>query len=437
MPVKILHAADLHLDSPLRNLPDAAPSAGPAVPLRTLARSASRRAFENLIDLAVAQKVEVLLLAGDIFDGKWEDHHTGLFFSRELGRFTATGGRVFLARGNHDAECQMSLHVTLPEGVHTFSSGDRAQVVDLPDLGIAVHGWSFPTKAVKDDPTHRFGAPVPGRFNIGLLHTNLGGTPGHGNYAPTTLQGLVGTGLQYWALGHIHTRSVTEADGCTLVYPGNLQGRHARELAGDDGKGATLLTVEAGRIVSLEHRALDVLRWQAVEADVTDAQTLDACVRALATQVHDALSDSGNATLPVVLRVTLAGRTPAHGALLSDPAGLRASIEATLPTHRPVYLEKVKVQTRLPAVEGADPLADPLGRVTAAAQRGHLRSDVADALLRGLSGQLSKVTLEHTGDDGETTSVSLHRHAQALTEGDALDALLERARATLLHRLRG
>ena len=91
MPVKILHAADLHLDSPLRNLPDAAPSAGPAVPLRTLARSATRRAFENLSDLAVAQKVEVLLLAGDIFDGKWEDHHTGLFFSRELGRFTATG----------------------------------------------------------------------------------------------------------------------------------------------------------------------------------------------------------------------------------------------------------------------------------------------------------------------------------------------------------
>ncbi len=436
MPVKLLHAADLHLDSPLRNLPDAVPSAGAAVPLRTLARSATRRAFENLIDLAVEEQVEVLLLAGDIFDGKWEDHHTGLFFSRELGRFTATGGRVFLARGNHDAECQMSLHVTLPEGVHTFASGDHAQVVDLPDLGIAVHGWSFPTKAVQDDPTPRFGRPISGRFNIGLLHTNLGGTPGHGNYAPTTVQGLVGTGLQYWALGHIHTRSVLREGDCTLVYPGNLQGRHARELAGAIGKGATLLTVEAGQLISLEHRAVDVLRWQAVEADVTDTDTLDGCVRALATQVHDALADP-EAALPVVLRVTLVGRTPAHGALLSDPIGLRASIESTLPTHRPVYLEKVRVKTRLPAVEGADPLADPLDQVTSAAQRGHLRSDVASALLDGLAGHLSKAALEHTGDDGETTSVSLLRHAQALTEGESLDALLERARATLLHRLRG
>ena len=194
MPVKILHAADLHLDSPLRNLPDAAPSAGPAVPADPRPQR-HPEGSENLIDLAVAQRSRSCcsLATSSTESGKTT---TRPVLSRELGRFTATGGRVFLARGNHDAECQMSLHVTLPEGVHTFSSGDRAQVVDLPDLGIAVHGWSFPTKAVKDDPTHRFGAPVPGRFNIGLLHTNLGGTPGHGNYAPTTLQGLVGTGLR-------------------------------------------------------------------------------------------------------------------------------------------------------------------------------------------------------------------------------------------------
>lgn len=436
MPVKILHAADLHVDSPLRNLPDALPSAGEAVPLRTLARSATRRAFTNLIDLAVEETVGVLLLAGDIFDGKWEDHHTGLFFSKELARFTATGGRVFLARGNHDAECQMSLHVTLPEGVHTFASGDRAQVVDLPELGLAVHGWSFPTKAVTDDPTRRFGPPVPGRFNIGLLHTNLGGTPGHGNYAPTSVQGLVATGFQYWALGHIHQRSVTERDGCVMVYPGNLQGRHARELAGAEGKGATMLTVDACALVSLEHRALDVLRWQAVEADVTDCESLDDCVRAVATRVHDALLGSA-ASLPVVLRLALVGRTQAHGALLSEAKGLRASIVASLPTHRPVYLEKVKVKTRAPAVTGADPLADPLDRVTAAAQRGHLRAEVSAALMEDLTVQLSKVSLEHTGEDGELTTLSLHDYAAAQIEGQNLEDLLDRARATLLHRLRG
>jgi hypothetical protein len=88
-------------------------------------------------------------------------------------------------------------------------------------------------------------------------------------------------------------------------------------------------------------------------------------------------------------------------------------------------------------VRGADPLADPLERVTAAAQRGHLRADVSATLLEGLSNQLSKVALEHTDEDGETTSTSLYDHATALTEGAALEDLLDRARATLLHRLRG
>lgn len=436
MSVKILHAADLHLDSPLRNLPDATPSMGDPVPLRELARRATRRAFTRLIDFAVDEEVALLLLAGDIFDGRWEDHHTGLFFARELRRFTAVGGRVFLVRGNHDAECKMGLHVTLPEGVHTFTGGDRAQVVDLPDLGVAVHGWSFPTQAVRDDPTSRFGPMVSGRFNIGLLHTNLGGTAGHGNYAPTTIDGLAGTGMQYWALGHIHTRAVTERAGCTIVYPGNLQGRHARELAGPEGKGATLLTLERGRLAPLEHHAFDVLRWHAVDADLTDCEDLDACVRAVSTQVHDALGADASTT-PVVLRVTLVGRTPAHGALLSDATGLRRSIEAQLPTHRPVYLEKVRVQTRLPAITGVDPLADLLDRVTTAAQKGHLRGEVSEALLADLSRRLGNVPLDQTDANGDPISTSVLDHARSLTEGAALEALLDQARATVLHRLRG
>ncbi len=419
---KILHAADLHIDSPLRGLPDSPASTGEdGRTLRTEARSATRRAFSNLITLALDEAVSVLLLAGDIFDGRWEDHHTGVFFARELRRFTDAGGRVFLARGNHDAASKMSHHVALPEGVHTFPTG-APEVVDLPELGLAVHGWSFPTEAVRDDPSTRFPAPIPGRFNIGVLHTNLGGHAGHGNYAPTTVGGLTAKGYDYWALGHIHQRTVVREPACTIVYPGNLQGRHARELAGPEGKGATLLTVEDGRLVHLEHRPVDVLRWHRVEADVTDCATLDDCVRALSGQLAEALSA---ADVPVALRVVLSGRTAAHGALLAQGGDLRGSILGVLPTRTPVYLEKVKVRTTPPAVVGTDPLAEHVDHVLTEAKAGS-REPLRARLLEDLRGIL-----------GRSADPDAIAYAESLVTDDKLDVLLDQAAATLLHRLRG
>lgn len=420
--MKILHAADLHLDSPLRGLPETAASTGLGAPgLGARARSATREAFIGLIDLALNEAVSVLLLAGDIFDGAWPDHQTGVFFAQQLSRFTDGGGLVFIARGNHDAENVMSHRVTLPEAVHTFSSAEP-ETIDLPALGLAVHGWSYPRADTGEDPTPRFPAPVPGRFNIGVLHTNLDGKTGHGNYAPTTQSGLAAKGYSYWALGHIHQREVIKQGGTILCYPGNLQGRHAGELAGAEGKGATLLTIEGGVLAKLEHRPVDVLRWQLVRVDVSQRNNFDEAARAVGDELRLALA---SAQLPIALRVVLVGRTAAHGALVGQPADLRASISAQLPRHVPVYLEHVKVETEPPPTVGPDPLHDHLQRVVDHALGGD-RDTMQAALLRDLDGALRRA------GDPELTGLPA-----AMIEGRALDLLLLRARDTLLHRLRG
>ena len=98
----------------------------------------------------------------------------------------------------------------------------------LEDLGLAVHGQGFAKREVTEDLSSAYPQADPHLFNIGLLHTCLDGKPGHEPYAPCTVDGLRSKGYQYWALGHVHNREVVSQDPW-IVFPGNIQGRHARE----------------------------------------------------------------------------------------------------------------------------------------------------------------------------------------------------------------
>src|SRR5690606_21268065 len=100
--MKFIHAADLHIDSPMRGLDDYE-----GAPVDRL-RGATRQAFTALIDLALQQEVDVVLLAGDIYDGDWADFRTGLFFREQMLRLKRGGIRAFIVRGNHDAESQIT-----------------------------------------------------------------------------------------------------------------------------------------------------------------------------------------------------------------------------------------------------------------------------------------------------------------------------------------
>ena len=240
--MKFVHAADIHLDSPLRGL-----ERYEGAPIEAV-RSATRDALANLVQTAIDESVDLVLIAGDLYDGDWKDYNTGLFLVAQLRRLHEAGIRVLLISGNHDAASRITRALRLPESVTVFATS-RPETVVLGDLEVAVHGQGYASQAVTCDLSVDYPEPVPGCFNIGLLHTSADGREGHEPYAPCTVPSLVARGYDYWALGHVHRREVLHRDPW-IVFPGNLQGRHVRETG---AKGATLVTVEDRRVVSVDH----------------------------------------------------------------------------------------------------------------------------------------------------------------------------------------
>ncbi len=154
--------------------------------------------------------------------------------------------------------------------MHEFDSRGPSTYL-LDDLGVAIHGQSFPDRAVTENLAAAYPPPKAGWFNIGLLHTSADGRYGHDTYAPCSLEDLTGKGYDYWALGHVHQRRVLAEDPW-VVFPGNLQGRHVNEPG---EKGFTLVTVEGGRVRELVHCPADDLQWVDLRIDVSRAASIE------------------------------------------------------------------------------------------------------------------------------------------------------------------
>jgi DNA repair exonuclease SbcCD nuclease subunit len=332
--MKFVHAADLHLDSPLRGL-----VRYEGAPLAAM-RAATRRAFENLVDLCLEESAKFLLLAGDIYDGNWKDYGTGLFFAAQLSRLRAADIPVVLVRGNHDAASQITKHLRLPSHVRELSV-KAPESFEIPNTGVWVHGQGFATRAVTDDLAAAYPEARRGELNIGLLHTSAGGREGHENYAPCRVETLVGKGYDYWALGHVHQREVL-ASSPYIVFPGNLQGRHARETG---AKGATLVTFDERRIESIEHRPLDVVRWKLVEVDASGAAIGHDVVDLAKDAIARALAEADG--IAIAARVRIVGATPAHTMLCASPEQYANEIRvaATDLADDAVFVENVVFQT--------------------------------------------------------------------------------------------
>lgn len=171
---RFLHAADIHLDSPLKGL--AGQEGGAAERIRT----ATREAFDQLIGLAIEEQVAFLIIAGDLYDGDWRDYKTGLFFAAQMGRLNQAGIPCFLLYGNHDAESQITRRLVFPENVRAFGSR-KPETITLEELDVALHGQSFRQRDVTENLALGYLEPITGAFNIGVLHTGLGGMGGHEN----------------------------------------------------------------------------------------------------------------------------------------------------------------------------------------------------------------------------------------------------------------
>ena len=312
---RFFHAADIHLDSPLTGLADVAGTVAERI------RSAPRAAFEALVERVIQDQVDFFVIAGDLYDGAWRDYKTGLFFAEQMGRLNQAGIPVFVLHGNHDAESQITRPLALPDNVCVFGTR-KAQTFQLDKLNVALHGQSFREKAVTDNLVPGYPAPMKGAFNIGVLHTALGGMGNHGNYAPCGLPELVAKGYDYWALGHVHQGQVLN-ERPHVVFPGNLQGRHVREAG---PKGACLVTVDMGRVVDVEALTFDVVRWEVLDIDVATAGSTVDVVELMQQAVVQGVESADGRLLSA--RIVLQGRTELHSQLVTDLENLTAEARA-------------------------------------------------------------------------------------------------------------
>jgi DNA repair protein SbcD/Mre11 len=335
--LKIVHAADIHLDSPLRGL-----TRYEGAPVDQI-RGATRRAVENLVELCLIEGADLLLIAGDLYDGNWKDYNTGLFFASQMSRLRAADIPVVLIRGNHDAASQITRSLRLPENVIELSTR-RAETKILESLGVAVHGQGFASKAVTDDLALHYPDAIPGLFNVGLLHTCVSGREGHEPYAPCSVETLLRKEYEYWALGHVHKREILHREPW-VVFPGNLQGRHAREAG---AKGATVVTVEGGRVASVKHRALDAVRWTVCEVDIAGAASGLDVVDIARERLSKSLEEADGR--PVAARVVLRGTGRAHADLHENPERFSQEIRVAAMEigGEGVWVEKIRLDTRTP-----------------------------------------------------------------------------------------
>jgi DNA repair exonuclease SbcCD nuclease subunit len=353
---RFLHAADIHLDSPLRGL-----SRYEGAPVEAL-RNATRRALENLVQTAIELEVQFVVIAGDLYDGDWKDYNTAQFLVRQMSRLDKAGIPVVTISGNHDAQSKLTRQLNLPPNVRALSV-TQPETVRFSHLNVAIHGQGFEQAEVTHDLTQHYPGPEKGWFNLGLLHTSADGREGHARYAPCTVEALKGHGYDYWALGHIHKREVL-CDQPYVVFPGNIQGRHIRE---EGAKGVSLVTVDDGRVTELQHLPVDVVRWARLTLDLEGASDSEEVLASVRSALEEASRSSGDRLLAA--RVELTGQAPVHAVLAADTERWTQEVRALgTQSVREVWIEKVRF----------------LGGASLANEECHERNEVLSSILSGV-----------------------------------------------------
>ncbi len=336
-----IHCADIHLGAPTRGL-GRMPRA-----LRDRLRDAPNEAFARIVTAAIDRHVDAVIIAGDLFDGGDRNLRAQVLLREQLRRLDEVGIPTLIAAGNHDPLGSLSATVELPASVHTFSPQVEPYVLLRDNEELAhVYGVSYAKSATYRNLAADFPKRPTGPFNIAVLHTNVGDRTGYARYAPCRLAELVGSGYDYWALGHVHTRETLHRERPVVHYPGNPQGLHTKEPG---ARGATLVTVSEDGTVDLEPIWTDVVRWHRLRTKIDDIESIDEVLGALAEQAG---SLRGTAADRVhIARWMLTGSGPLHEELgrpgkvqeLCDAARAAEGIRAEGGI---VWLERIDLSTR-------------------------------------------------------------------------------------------
>ena len=331
-----IHTADIHLDSPLHGLSQHADAP------TELLRGATRRALENVVALALEKAVDFVLIAGDLYDGDWPDYNTGLFFNKQMNRLKNANIPVYLISGNHDAASRITKSLKPPTNVHVLSTKNPETLV-VDGLPVAIHGQGFANQSVPENLSLEYPPATADHFNIGMLHTSLTGNPEHDPYAPCSISDLTAKDYDYWALGHIHQHSIVH-DSPYIIYCGNPQGRHIKETG---ERGCYHIEVGSDLAISqVNFKITDVVRWEAIEIDITAITSGEELRDTIVHQIDSTLDTTSGRLL--ALRITLTGDSSLHDQLHSELAHWQSecvSISAEIDEDL-IWFERLRIKTK-------------------------------------------------------------------------------------------
>lgn len=293
--------ADIHIGSPFRGLSQLSEH------VRQQMVKALHNALKEAVQHAVDKQVDFVLIAGDLFDQSQRSLRSQMLVREQFLRLQRAGIHVYMIHGNHDPLVEGTQLLDWPENVHVFAGGD---VQCMPHTcvnqrEVDIYGISYTRASETDHLAGRF-QKQRDVFSIALLHTNCNQSSEHAVYAPCTPSDLVRTGIDYWALGHVHQRQVVHEDPW-IVYPGNIQGRHIRE---EGEKGYYHVEVQADQqVIASFHSCAEVIWLQHTLAIGEEAESLSILFDIL-RQEHLELKRT-HSPRSMVIRLTLTEASPA------------------------------------------------------------------------------------------------------------------------------
>lgn len=289
MSISFLHIADVHLGSPL-----VASSEEKQKEINT----AIENALMQVVSVAIENEVDFIVIAGDLFDGRITNASLAAKFVDIMSPAGVHKIHTFVLWGNHDAEGKHNLSFNDSEYLHFFNSSSP-QTFTIDDKNIALHGQSFASQVVVENLAANYPSKKEGAYNIGVLHTSLDGREGHDTYAPCSLQDLKNKEYDYWALGHIHKREVVNDARPTVIYSGNLQGRHSKE---SDDKGCYLVKIDEQHNVTPQFIPISKIIFLRESINIDSVESEEVVVQKIREQF------ASNAK-PAYLRLTFEGKT--------------------------------------------------------------------------------------------------------------------------------
>ncbi|MEH7381564.1 DNA repair exonuclease [Bacillus sp. JJ1533] len=334
--ITFLHIADLHLDSPfsgLANLPSE---------LFKRVQESTFTSLTRLIDMAIGEKVDFVLIAGDLFDGEDRSLRAQSRFRKEMERLKDHEIEAFIIHGNHDHLGGSWPHFEWPSNVHVFQN-ENVEIKPFIKNGETlanIHGFSYTKKAVLENKTSSYEKKENAPFHIGMLHGSREGESAHSRYAPFLLSDLQRKGFDYWALGHIHTREILSEDP-PIIYPGNIQGRHKKEI-GEKG----------GYLVELSKKGADYsflpasdLIWENTAIDISAIASFDQLVDLTLSCLEDFHKENQG----VFLTIEYTGVGPLHNQLQEKgmQEDLLSLLNDDITTKDFVYVVEIKQKTQL------------------------------------------------------------------------------------------